>query len=80
MKITRGREVRVNLGNFEHVVTSASVEAELGENEDPIQYVEELDHQLDTLLEKDLRDAESSTSLDESSSFVYTWSELKYGR
>jgi hypothetical protein len=76
VKITRGREVRVNLGNFEHVITSASVETELGENERwPV--AEELDLQLDKLLSKDLRDARASTSLDENESFIYTWLELK---
>ena len=77
MKIIRGRSVRINLGNYEHVETSASVELELEENEDPVHYAKELDTQLNKLLEDDLHDAESSTSLDENSSFVYTWNELR---
>jgi hypothetical protein len=77
LKIIRGRSVRINLGNYEHIETNASVELELEENEDPVHYAKELDTQLNKLLEDDLHDAESSTSLDENSSFVYTWNELK---
>jgi hypothetical protein len=82
MKITRGRTVRVNLGNYEHVETSASVEEEWGwdrvsDPEGLDREVKAMDKCLDKLLEEDLRDAESSTSLDDDKSFIYTWNSLR---
>lgn len=80
MKVTRGRTVRVNLGNYEHVETSASVEEEITEEQMANFKLSEeskaMNKMLDSLLEEDLRDAESSTSLDEDKSFIYTWNEL----
>lgn len=80
MKVTRSREVRINLGNYEHVATTASVETEFDDEVKLDSIAHSMDKILDGLLESDIKDAKDSSSLDESESFVYTWTEIKYGR
>jgi hypothetical protein len=81
LKIIRGRSVRINLGNYEHIETNASVEDEITEEQMAAFSLDKeskaMNKILDELLEEDMRDAESSTSLDENSSFVFTWNEIR---
>lgn len=82
MKVTRGRTVRVNLGNYEHIETSASVEDEITEeqmaNFNLSEESKAMNKMLDSLLASDLKDAQDSTSLDDTGSFVYTWNAIRY--
>lgn len=78
MKVTRGRLVRINLGNYEHIETSATVEQEVHDEVDINTIVAKADEALDKLLEADIKDAESASGLDSDASFVFTWTDARY--
>jgi hypothetical protein len=78
MKVGRTRELRVNLGNFEHIIVSATIEEEaiaeaVNTPEKFANLVESYDALLDKLLASDLQRAMDSSGLDEEASFVYAW-------
>ena len=80
MKYTRHRELRFNLGNFEHMITAATVESEFDDEAKLPTIAASMDKILDRMLANDVNDAKESTSLDETESFVYTWDEIRNGR
>lgn len=74
MIIRRGAELRVNMGNYEHVVLTAQVEIERDDNSfdrtDPLKEAQVL---LERALMEDISKIKESTGLDPKESFIHHW-------
>ena len=72
MKLTRGREHVINLGQYESLRLSASIEVEFDERfETMVDKYTDLDAMLDNAMRNDLKEAEKLT--DVRNSYVITW-------
>lgn len=77
MKVTRTREIRVNMGNFEHVILTAGAEADTKElgTKTEAEAFDLLSQILDNALAPDIARAANSTALPADDTFINTWKE-----
>lgn len=78
MKIIRGRELRFNMGNFEHFITSLTLEMEGAECEpntgkDPARQIWYVQHLIEEALQDDVTRAAKCTAQADSDTFVNYW-------
>lgn len=79
MKIKRTREHRFNMGQYEHVITAATVEIdtdELPEGTDPVATANDL---LDDVLREDVDRADETSTTPEADTYLHAWKDISDG-
>lgn len=76
MKVSKTRNLRINMGNYEHVDLTASVELDVDPGEWKIgMLADTIDATLDGILQHDVQDAMDASGNEDS--FIYTWTQNK---